>query len=369
MISETDVTFIIVPTPSREDGSFSSEYIEKSLFEVSKYLKSKRNFHLFSVVSTISPGTTSEILIPLVERISEKKVSRDFGLCYNPTFIALGSVIRDFLNPDLVLIGESDRASGEQLENIHRKLVENKPRFARMSPVSAEITKISLNSFITMKISFANTLAEICESLPGANIDDITKALGADKRISPHYLKGGLAYGGPCFPRDNRAFAEFSRRLGVEPELAEATDRTNKHQIERICKKVRSFTENGFKKASVLGLSYKSGTYCLDESASVKIIESLIENGTDLCIWDPIALPTAKELFGNKVRYAKDMTDCLLYSSIWIFATYCEEFESIEPSMIKNNPTIIFDSWRIFESHPIKNNPKVRYIATGLFNS
>src|SRR5439155_6007964 len=134
--------------------------------------------------------------------------------CYNPEFIALGSVIRDMRNPDMVLIGESDQRSGEMLAGIHRGICESNPTIAHMNFVNAELAKLSINTFVTTKISYANMLAEICESLPGADVDVVTRAVGADSRVGLKYLKGALGYGGPCFPRDNLALAALFRQEG-----------------------------------------------------------------------------------------------------------------------------------------------------------
>lgn len=225
-VYNSDITFLVVPTPSREDGHFSDKFLRNALAHLSQALKElNKKYHLFVITSTVSPGITEQTLIPLIEAVSGKKLNKDFGVCYNPEFIALGSVINDFLNPDVVLIGESDKYAGDILEAIYKKVCENNPYVARMSITSAEITKISLNSYVTMKISFANTLANICEKIPGANIDAITKALGAGRRVSPYYLKGGPAYGGPCFPRDKRAFVVLAKKYGHKARLAEATEK------------------------------------------------------------------------------------------------------------------------------------------------
>ena len=154
-------------------------------------------------------------------------IGDSLGLCYSPEFIALGNVIRDMLEPDMVLIGESDARAGDVLEALYRGVCENDPPFRRMSLVNAELTKIAVNTYVTMKISYANTLADICERLPGADVESVTDALGLDTRIGGKYLRGAIAYGGPCFPRDNKAFAVLARELGTEAPLAEATDSIN----------------------------------------------------------------------------------------------------------------------------------------------
>jgi UDPglucose 6-dehydrogenase len=362
-LRESEISFLIVPTPSREDGHFSDRYLRHALLHLSRaFKKSEGRYHIFVITSTVSPGTTEESLIPLIESTSGKKLNKDFGAAYNPEFIALGSVIRDFLNPDLVLIGESNRYVGDKLEEIYKAVCENKPYIARMSIVSAEITKISLNAYITMKISFANTLANICERIPGANIDDITRALGADKRISPYYLKGGLSYGGPCFPRDNRAFAAFAQRYGIDARLAQATDEINRFQVKHLVDLVlKQIPENN--KVSVIGLTYKPNTCIIEESPAVRLIEELLKRDVEVVTYDPLAMSNTRAHFGDDLLYASSLRDCFSYSPLCIITTPADEFKAIDKSYIVHNPTTIIDCWRILD--PARLGRKVKYIAIG----
>src|SRR6185437_6603583 len=151
------------------------------------------------------PGATGGPIRAALEDASGKRAGTDFGLCYSPEFIALGSVIRDFLNPDFYLVGEFDQRSGDALDEVNRKICVRDPVVHRMSIENAEIAKIALNSYVTMKISFANTLADLCERIPGGDVDVVTDAIGSDARIGRKYLTGGLGFAGPCFPRDNVA--------------------------------------------------------------------------------------------------------------------------------------------------------------------
>lgn len=366
-IRGSDITFLIVPTPSREDGSFSDKYLQDALSHLSVSLKEfNKKYHLFVITSTVSPGQTGEHLIPLIESVAEKKLNKDFGVCYNPEFIALGSVINDFLNPDFVLIGESDRFAGDQLQEIYHTVCENKPYIARMSIMSAEITKISLNAYVTMKISFANTLANICEAIPGTDIDAITKALGSDKRISPYFLKGGLSYGGPCFPRDNRAFAAFAKKYGVGARLAKATDEVNQFQVRHLVKRLLKLMphDDDRNKVAILGLSYKPNTPIIEESPAVKIIEELLKKKTiEVIVYDPLAMENARTYFGDNVLYASSVKDCFSRASVCIIATQADEFKLINEGYITHNPTTIIDCWRLFD--PSKFSNKVTYIALG----
>src|SRR5207302_3898168 len=176
--------------------------------------------------------------IPMLREEIDGQCGVDFHFCYNPEFIALGNVINGLLEPDLVLIGESDPESGGALEELYLKYARNKPRIARMSIISAELTKISVNSYITMKISFTNQLRMIAEQFPKADINMILDAIGTDTRIGKKYLRAGLSFGGPCFPRDNRLLAYTARQSGLQAPLAEASDRVNELTKSNLLQKV-----------------------------------------------------------------------------------------------------------------------------------
>jgi len=365
-IEGSDVTFLIVPTPSRADGHFSDRYLKNALLHLSKTLRGAgKSNHVFVITSTVSPGTTEKSLIPYIEANTGMKLGEGFGVAYNPEFIALGSVIRDFLNPDMVLIGESDGAVGGALEQIYKAVCESKPYIARMSLVSAEITKISLNSYVTMKISFANTLANISEGITGADVDAITRALGADRRVSPHYLKGGLSFGGPCFPRDNRAFSAFARGSGVDARLAKATDEINQRQVERIVDLVmRELPAGNGMGVAILGLAYKPETNVIEESAGVKIVQELLKKkDVEVVVYDPLAMENARVLFGDNTLYAASVRECFESSSLCVITTTSSEFDAIDGSYVVNEPTTIVDCWRRLDAG--KLGPKVRYIALG----
>ena len=152
------------------------------------------------------------------------------GLCYNPEFIALGSVVSDMLRPDLLLIGESDTTAGDILERLYDVTCENRPAVQRMNFVNAELTKLAINTFVTTKISYANMLADICERLVGADVDVVTRAVGSDSRIGARYMKGAIGYGGPCFPRDNVALSALARSLGAQ-RPARRDDRRDEPRI------------------------------------------------------------------------------------------------------------------------------------------
>lgn len=288
----TDVSFFIPPSPSLPDGSFSNEFLLRAMQSAAQAIRQAgKKHHLFVCSSTTTPGAMDSVLIPMLEKEIGGVCGRDFGVCYNPEFIALGNVINGLLEPDMVLIGESDSRSGDALEELYKKYNRNTPRIARMSIISAELTKIAVNSFITMKISFTNQLRLIAESLPQANIHTILDAIGSDSRIGKKYLRAGLSFGGPCFPRDNRLLAYTASRLGLSAPLAEATDKVNEATKQSLLETVNRLTKPG-DTVAVLGLAYKPDTWIVEESAGLHLAQHLQRHGRKVLVHDYAAQPS-----------------------------------------------------------------------------
>src|ERR1700693_5832423 len=316
-ILATDVTMIMVPTPSGPDGRFSMTYVMSAAQEIGAVLRKKSKWHLVVLSSTVMPGSTGGTLLPALEEITGKKCGPGFGLCYNHEFVALGNVVHDMLNPDMILIGESDDRSGAILEEFYQGVCESDPRIRRMNFVNAELTKLSVNTFVTTRISYANMLAQVCETLPGADVDVVTSAIGCDTRIGQKYLKGALGYGGPCFPRDNIAFSALARANGVPALLAEATDELNRRQVPRLTEIVRSRLPKGGT-VGVLGLSYKPDTEVIEESQGLELAKYLASIGFKVVVYDPAAMENAKRQLGNAVTYATSAAECARQADVLV---------------------------------------------------
>lgn len=288
---ETDVSFFIVPSPSLPDGSFSNEFLLRAMQRLGQAVREAgKKGHVFVCTSTTTPGACDTVLVPMLEKETGGKCGRDFGFCYNPEFIALGNVVRGLLEPDMILVGESDPATGAALEALYRKYNTNQPRIARMSLISAELTKISVNSYITMKISFTNQLRMIAERSPKADIHAILEGIGNDSRINHKYLRAGMSYGGPCFPRDNRLLAYTARQVGAQAPLAEASDLVNERAKQDLIERIKSLVKPGGTIA-LLGMSYKPDTYVTEESAGLFVAQRLKQQGYDVWVHDFCAKP------------------------------------------------------------------------------
>ena len=357
----TDATFIIVPTPSDPDGTFSLRNVMIAAEKIGAALRKKQGWHLVVLSSTVMPGSTGGKLLPALEEHSGKKCGEGFGLCYNPEFIALGSVIRDMLNPDMILIGESDERSGEILERLYTGVCDSNPHIRRMNHVNAELTKISVNTFVTTKISYANMLAQVCETLPGADVDVVTSAIGCDSRIGQKYLKGALGYGGPCFPRDNLAFSALARANGVPPILAEATHQLNQSQAPRLAKWILARLPEGGT-VGVMGLSYKPNTEVIEESQGLALAKHLLSVGVPVVVYDPAAMENARPQLAGKVTFAASAADCARQADVLAITTPWAEFREISPKEFKPHGTVL-DCWRLLDKDAVGS--VTEYVALG----
>ncbi len=285
-IGRSEVVFVVVPTPSQEDGTFSCDYVEDVAMKIGSVCGAMTGYRLFVLVSTVMPGDTATKFLRMIERTSGKTCGKDFGVCYNPEFIAIGSVIRNMLHPDFVLIGESDKEAGDKLACVHNSICPDAP-VRRMGLVSAEVTKLALNCYITTKISYANALSEICDKLPEADVHDVTDALGLDTRIGPKCLRAATAYGGPCFPRDNLAMIALAYGLGCVPSIPEATHAVNRRQTIRLITVIVEYLPRQNATIGILGTAYKVDTAITEESAGLAVIQGLQQQGRRVVTYDP----------------------------------------------------------------------------------
>lgn len=349
-LEHTSITFIIVPTPSQSDGLFALDFVVQACRALGAALKEKKGYHLVVLTSTVLPNDCQKKIIPVLEAESEKVCSQDFGFCYSPLFIAIGSVIHNLLTPDFFLVGESDSQAGEILESFYQTIPDVQAPVKRMTIPNAELTKISVNSYITMKITFANMLTEMAECIPGADIDVITEAIGSDSRIGKKYLKGGLGFGGPCFPRDNRALASSAQALGLQVPFAEKIDIYNRSVIERSVQKIIKTTSEKEDVIGILGLSYKPETSLCEESQAIAIIRALIEKQFTVHVHNPDGHGHARELLGERVTYHEQIESCVQASSILFLSHVFFQPERLVPLLAQKNHVTIIDPWRQMSS-------------------
>lgn len=365
-VAETDLTFIIVPTPSDESGGFSNAHLRNALEQIGAALEAlAKGDHLVVISSTVMPGSIDRELGPLLAERSGRALGDGVDLCYDPDFISLGEVIRGLRQPELVLIGEHRKAAGDKVEAVHRRMVTNTPYVARMSVVSAEVTKLALNAYVTMKISFANNLADICSAIPGADIDDITSALGADARISPRYLSAGLSFGGTCFPRDTVAFRTLAASAQSSAPLMEATEAINADHARRLAELVLRHHAARGGSVAVLGLAFRHDTPVTTMSPSLALVKDLLKAGVDVIGCDPLAEAAARQELGDTIRYAASPGDALALASVAVITHRSPAFEAAVESVNPPAPLAVIDCWRTIDHRRVA--PSVSVIPFGRF--
>jgi UDPglucose 6-dehydrogenase len=363
-VRRSQLTFVVVATPSDERGGFSLGYVLPACEAIGRAIRDQDDFHTVVLTSTVMPGSTGGPVREALEQASGKRCGEDFGLAYSPEFIALGSVIRDFLNPDFLLVGESDERAGAALESVYRRVVETKSPIARMNFVNAELAKLSVNTFVTTKIAYANMLARICEQLPDADVDVVTDAIGLDTRIGRKYLRGTISYGGPCFPRDNVALATLARGLGAPAFVAEATDTANRDGIGRLADIVEArLPENGV--AAVLGLSYKPNTDVVEESPGLLLVAELASRGVDVVGYDPAANANAARVLNGAGRLVDSLDDAVEGADTVVVATAWDEFKELDVSALERdgNRRVVIDCWRVLSREQVEH--AVEYVVLG----
>lgn len=336
-VRHTDAAIIVVATPSESDGSFSLRYVLPACEAIGAAMRSKDRY-LVTLSSTVMPGATGGLVRDALERNSNKRCPDDFGLCYVPEFIALGRIVFDYLNPALCIVGEIDRRAGDEMATILRRLVGDVPQIARTSLVDAEIAKVAINVMLTLKIGYANMLGQICQALPGADVDVVTRAIGRDPRVSPDLLRAGAAFGGPCFPRDVRAMANLAERCGVSPDLVNALGLANEYWADWIAGiALNSLPYGGT--VGVLGLTYKPGVPLIMDSPGVWLIEAL--GDIPVVAHDPLlrnaSLPPNAQMVGSVAECAA-RSDVIVITMPW---------PELDIDLLAEK--IVIDCWRAFK--------------------
>ena len=367
-VAESDFTYVAVGTPSKEDGSIDLKYIQSAAVNIGRALKNKNSYHVTIIKSTVVPGTTLDVVKPLLERESGKTCGVDFGLCMNPEFLRQGSAFQDTLHADRVVIGSYDQQAGDKLEMLYREFYSGHiPPIIRTGLSTAELIKYASNAMLATKISFINTIANICEKIPGADVKDVALAMGLDKRIGPLFLDAGLGYGGSCFPKDVKALIACSRASGYVPELLDSVEHVNWNQpLKAVAFAVQMLGSLKNKKIALLGLAFKPDTDDMREARVIPIIKALQAQGANITAYDPVATATAKAVFKDTIHYAVSAKECLKDADCAIIVTEWPEFKALTPqdflSLMKQ--PILIDGRRIYNPQDFMG--KLRFAAIGL---
>ena len=363
-VNNCDLIFVTVGTPMSLDGNIDLQIILNACKKIGEALLKTQNNPNIIIKSTVIPGTTINKIKRKLESKSLKKEGEGFTLITNPEFLREGRAIEDTINPHLIVIGSSTKQSAEKLRKFYEKIYGEKIPIIITNNTTAEIIKYANNSFLATKISFINNIANLCQILPGTNVDIIAKAIGIDPRIGQQFLNAGPGYGGSCLPKDVQAMMIFQKNLGEESILLNAVHQTNILQINKIINLIEKSVGNlKNKHIAILGLSFKEKSDDIRESTSIKLIEILLKKQAKINVHDPKAIENTRLIFRDKINYFDKIKDALNDTHCTVIMTPWEEYSSLNNSDFNvMKKKIIIDTRRILNL----NDNNLTYIGLGI---
>lgn len=367
-IENTDLYFIAVGTPMSGDGSCNLEYV----FNVAKSIGEYMDHDCFIITkSTVPVGTSIEIGKILQEELDKRNKDFKFNLISNPEFLKEGSAVQDCLRPNRIVVGADNKECFEVMENLYEPFVRNSYNYVFMNINSAEMTKYAANAMLATKISFMNELAGICDRT-GVDINEVRKGIGTDSRIGFSFIYAGCGYGGSCFPKDVNALINIGKDNNIPTKILEAVDYVNNQSKMYIPTKIFNHFGNDLSNLTfgVWGLSFKPDTDDMREASSITIINTLLERGASIKVYDPKAMKNAKLIFKDTIQYCESRFDVLNGSDALILITEWKEFRNPNFEIIKNelkNP-IIFDGRNQYDKKYL-NNLGFKYYQIGVDGS
>lgn len=363
IVENCQIIFVTVGTPQREDGSINLSMIKSVVGEIGKRLKNTKNKPIIVIKSTVVPGTALNVLLPILVSESRKKLGKNFGLITNPEFLRESMAINDTINPHMIVLG----GAKDRFMNTMKRFYENLHRGVPITITNnqtAEMIKYTNNSFLATKISFINQISNICQLIPGANVEEVARTIGLDPRIGYLFLNAGPGYGGSCLPKDVAAIINFSKRLGINPLLLDAVKEVNDYQLKHVILIIKKSTGNlKNKKIAVLGLAFKPDTDDIRDSVSIKLIHSLLKQGAVITVHDPKAIENTRNIFKGKISYARSLDDALRKSQCCVIMTPWKEYSKINETHLRlMEKRVIVDTRRILNDSKLK----MKYYPIGI---
>ena len=339
-IQNSEITFICVGTPSKENGDIDLKYVDQAIKEIGLELKNKNNFHSVVIKSTVVPGTTQNHVLPLLEQASDKKVGKDFGLGMNPEFLREGVAVDDFLHPDRIVNGCHDSETKKLLTSIYKDF--SCPIITTSLTVS-EMIKYASNCYLATKISFINEIGNICKKLE-IDVYDVADGMGLDARIERSFLNAGIGWGGSCFPKDTKALCSWAEKENIPSNLIKSVITVNDEQPLQLIKILKKHIPDlKEKKIGILGLAFKPDTDDIRDSRSIPLIQKLIEEKVEIIVYDPEAMKHFKKIF-PQIKYC-DSANQVLETDTIIIATAWDEFKQLDYT-----DKLVIDGRRVLEA-------------------
>jgi len=355
-IKNSEVTLIAVGTPF--DGKqIDLSYVKAVALEIGEILKEVKDYHLVVVKSTVVPGTTDNVVLPILEEASGKKAGKDFGVGMNPEFLREGEAVDDFSNPDRIVIGGMDKKSREILEKMYEGF--GSVDVMRVKNKTAEMIKYASNSLLATMISFSNEIANLCSEIEGVDVVDVLGGVHLDKRLTPimpngerirpsfiSYLESGCGFGGSCFPKDVKALVNYGKTLGLPMAILEKVISVNTSQPFQMLNLLeKQYPDIKGLNVSVLGIAFKPGTDDVRESPAIPIIRELASKGANIKVFDPIVQIEESKIFGDlkNIEQVNTIEESIRDVEAVLLITRWKEFEEI-PELLKklgNNPLVI----------------------------
>lgn len=376
-VSRSELTIIAVGTPF--DGhAIDTSYVEAASNEIGAALRDKEEFHAVVVKSTVVPGTTDNLVLPIVERASGKRAGRDFGIGMNPEFLREGAAIGDFMEPDRIVYGASDELTLSVLDELYG--VFGNVDKIRTTNKTAEMIKYAANSLLATLISFSNEIGNMCSGLGDIDVVDVMKGVHLDRRLSPiledgnrimpaitTYLEAGCGFGGSCFPKDVKALISHGKAAGREMNLLQSVIDINESQPLQILDLLKKHFESmkGLRIA-VMGLAFKPGTDDMRESPSIPIVKALHKERAKISAYDPIAIEEGRKTFSDiPIHYAASLSEAVQGADAVVIVTNWSEFASL-PKIINSmeSPPLLIDGRRMIDKNSVP-----RYDGIGLSRS
>lgn len=366
-VQESELSIVAVGTPF--DGKeIDLSYIKDAAYQIGTVFSEKEDYHVVVIKSTVVPGTTNGLVLPILEKASGKKAGIHFGVGMNPEFLREGEAVDDFMFPDRIVIGADDIKTRDRLRKLF--LPFKNVELVETNTKTAEMIKYTANSLLATMISFSNEIANLCSAIGDIDVADVMRGVHLDKRLSPitqdgsrimpsftTYIEAGCGFGGSCFPKDVNALISYGKRSNVSMRLLEAVVHINERQPFEIVSIVKKHFKSLNKiPLAVLGLAFKPGTDDMRESPSIPIVTALLAEGASLKAYDPVAVHHAKEIFNHhKIQYCQTLKEAVEDVEAIIILTRWHEFNEL-PSLIigRKQQPIIIDGRRMLKKNSVK---------------
>ncbi|NLR68783.1 UDP-glucose/GDP-mannose dehydrogenase family protein [Chitinophaga varians] len=344
-----EVVFIAVGTPPGEDGSADLQYVLQVAGQIGQLME---HYLVIVTKSTVPVGTAVQVNRAVKESLDARQLILDYDVASNPEFLKEGAAVNDFMKPDRIVVGVNTTRARHTLEQLYRPFLLNGHPILFMDIASAEMTKYAANAMLATRISYMNDIANLC-GLAGADIDQVRKGIGSDPRIGKHFLYPGIGYGGSCFPKDVKALIQTGREYGYHLRILDAVEAVNEDQKKILFRKILRHFDGDVrnKKFAVWGLSFKPNTDDMREAPSLVLIDSLLEEGAIVSVYDPVAMDEASACLGNNVTFAEDMYSAAENAAAILLVTEWNTFRMPDWQRLRKTmqSPLVFDGRNIYD--------------------